>query len=252
VWLILSLFAVGYVVGIIRRRDHWTNELARVNTAMGLVVLASMLIANSPVLDFRKISLSSQLRMVDSGETELRAFDFWYTKQHLARPGYLAMEQMKQDIGDSDPELLARIEEPVRTRFGVSLENNERMWADMRYRPEPFEVPAELKPLIEAYSGSIAASDPVLIRADLDEDGQHEYLLLSLFEYGVGFTQFYYQTDAGWQSGQVYNSAGSYSREGIRELIESGEIAVIEPRFNDLEVGGVVLRPLPRPEQAPE
>ena len=37
---VLSLFAVGYVVGIIRRRDQWTNDLARVNTAMGLVVLA--------------------------------------------------------------------------------------------------------------------------------------------------------------------------------------------------------------------
>jgi hypothetical protein len=251
VWLILSLFAVGYVAGIIRRRDQWTNDLARVNTAMGLVVLAIMLLANSPVLDFRKISLASQLRMVESGETELRAFDFWYTKQHLARPGYRAMEKIKQDIGDSDPELLARIENPVRPGFAVSLEHREEMWANMRYRPEPFEVPAELKPLISAYSGSIAATDTMLIRADLDEDGRHEYLLVSLYDEGVGFTQFYYLTDSGWQSGQLYNSAGPYSRDGTRELIESGEIVVVEPRFKDIDIGGIVLRPLPK-ERPPE
>ena len=251
VWLILSLFAVGYFVGIVRRRDQWTNDLARVNTAMGLVVLAIMLLANSPVLDFRKISLASQLRMVESGETELRAFDFWYTRQHLARPGYLAMEKMKQDIGDTDPELLARIENPARLGPAASVRNDDKMWAKMRYRPEPFEVPADLKPLISAYSGSIAATDPILIRADLNEDGQHEYLLLTLYDDGVGFTQFYYQTDSGWQSGQLYNSAGPYSREGTRDRIENGDIAALEPRFKDIDIGGIVLRPLPK-ERPPE
>jgi len=252
VWLILSLFAVGYVVGIVRRRDQWTNDLAHVNTGMGLVVMTIMLLANSPVLDFRKISLGSQLRMVESGETEFGAFDFWYTKQHLARPGYLAMEKMKQDIGDSDPELLARIENPVRLGFAASLETNEKMWANMRYRPEPFEVPAALKPLMETHSGSIGSADPLLVRADLDEDGQDEYLLLSVHEYGVGFSQFYYLTDAGWQFDQLHNSAWQRHRDGARELIESGDITIVEPRFKDVDIGGIVLRPLPRPEQPPE
>lgn len=252
VWLILTLFAVGYVVGIVRRRDQWTNDLARVNTAMGLVVMVIMLLANSPALDFRKISLASQLRMVDSGETELSAFDFWYTKQHLARPGYLAMEKMKQDIGTSDPELLSRIEDPVRLGIAVSLEDSEKMWANMRYRPEPFEVPAALKPMVETNSRSVLSSDLVMIRADLDEDGQAEYLLLSVHDYGISFSRFYYLTDAGWQSGQLQNTLWQRSRDGTRELIESGEMTTVEPRFKDLDVGGIVLRPLPDEEQSPE
>jgi len=248
VWLILSLFAVGYVVGIVKRRDQWTNDLARVNTAMGLVVMVIMLLANSPVLDFRKISLSSQLGMVESGETELRDFDFWYTKQHLARPGYLAMEKMKQDVGTSNPELLARIEKPVRLGFAVSLENSERMWARMQYRPEPFEIPAALRPMVEANGRTVVSTDLVMIRADLDEDGQDEYLLLSLHDFGIGFTQFYYLTNAGWQSGLLQSSPWQRNREGARELIETGEMTTVEPRFKDLDVGGVVLRPLPNPE----
>ena len=252
VWLILTLFAVGYFVGIVRRRDQWTQDLARVNTAMGLIVMVIMLLANSPVLDFRKISLASQLRMVDSGETELRDFDFWYTKQHLARPGYLAMEKMKQDVGTSDPELLAHIENPVRLAFGTPLANNEKMWTNMQYRPEPFEVPAALKPIMEIHRNAIGKIDPVVIRADLDDDGQDEYLLLVLHDIGIGFTQFYYLTDAGWQSGQLQHTAWQRHGEGIKELIQNGDVTTVEPRFKDLDVGGIVLRPIPGPEQSPD
>jgi hypothetical protein len=95
VWLILTLFAVGYVFGVLRRRDQWTLDLARVNTGMGLVVLAILLLANSPVLDFRKLSMASQLARVEAGEIELREFDFLYARSHLARPGYLALTELK-------------------------------------------------------------------------------------------------------------------------------------------------------------
>jgi len=134
----VTLIAVGYVAGIIRRRSEWTSDLARVNTAMGLVVLAIMLLANSPLLDFRKISLASQLNRVDSGEIELREFDFWYTKNNLARAGYLAMEKMKQEVGDSDPELLNLINNPVNRWGAQRLRSAEDMWASMLYRPESF------------------------------------------------------------------------------------------------------------------
>ena len=245
VWLILSLFAVGYVVGIVRRRDQWTNELARVNTGMGLVVLAIMLLANSPVLDFRKISLSSQLGRVESGEIELQDFDFWYARQNLARPGYLAMEKMKQDIGDSDPELLAKIEQPVRATAAVSVESKEEMWAGMRYRPEPFDVPDALKPIVEVRGRSVRDADPMMIRVDLDDDGQDEYVLLSVYDHGIGFSEFYYLTDRGWLIGQLHNSNWQRDRKKDRELVESGDIDVVEPRFKNLDIGGITLRTTP-------
>ena len=243
VWLVLSLFAVGYVVGIIRRRDQWTNDLARVNTAMGLVVLAIMLLANSPLLDFRKIALASQLRMVESGEKEWHAFDFWYTKHHLARPGYLAMEQLRQDIGDSDPELLGLIENPVYRGLAAATQSSAAMWETMRFRPEPFDVPADLKPLVEQTSVSVRNADLVMIRADLDDDGQDEYVLVSLYDYGVGQTQFYYLTDSGWQSGHLQHIGNQQGRDTTQELIETGEITVVDPRFKDIDIGGIVLRP---------
>lgn len=244
VWLILSLFAAGYVVGIFRRRSDWTSDLARVNTTMGLVVLAIMLLANSPILDFRKISLNSQLGKVESGEIELASFDFWYAKNHLARPGYLAMEEMRQQIGDSDPELLGLINAPVRIAAAVRMQNTEKMWTNMRYRPESFQVPESLKPLIDRHFIAINRGEPVIFRLDLDNDREYEYLLLMLHKHGIGFSQFYYFADEEWHQGNVQHTAWNYGKDDIENLIINGEIEFVEPRFKHVEIGGVSLRPL--------
>ncbi len=244
VWLILTLFAVGYVVGIVRRRDQWTNELSRVNTGMGLVVLAIMLVANSPLLDFRKIALSSQVGMVESGEKEWMDFDFWYARRHLARPGYLVMEDLKRDIGDTDPELLSRIENPPYPGINTTTEARANLWADMQYRPEPFEVPPALRPIVESNTQYMTNNDFVMIRADLDEEGQDEYLLVAIHEYGIGHTQFFFLADGEWISGHLNFTTSPRDRDEAQEQIESGEITLAEPRFKDIEVGDIVFRPL--------
>lgn len=244
VWLVLALFAIGYVVGIVRRRDEWPGELARVNTAMGLVVLGIMVLANSPLLDFRKISLNSQVDRVESGEIALAEFDFWYTRHNLARPGYLAMEKMKAEIGDSDPELLALIDAPAR-HGAATPANIDLFWSKLTYRPVPFDVPSGLKPLIETNAHLIPDHDAVLIQADLDKDGTNEYVLLMAADYGLSVSQFFYRNEHGWQSDYV--NYRILSREGdFRERMRDGEITLTEPRYRNLTVGGVELRPLPK------
>lgn len=243
VWLVLSLFAVGYVVGIVRRRTEWTSDLARVNTAMGLVVLVIMLMANSPLLDFRKISLASQLGRIESGEIGLREFDFWYAKNHLARPGYLAMEKMKQEIGDSDPELLEMINSPVRRMAAVDIRSAHKMWQTMQYRPEPFDVPESLKNVINNNYISRNPGEPLMFRLDLDGDGQNEYLLFLLHEHGIGHSQFYYMSKKGWQAGGLQHVGWAYGGDAAKEMIREGEIEIVDPRFRHVDIGGLVVKP---------
>ena len=83
---LLAMFSTGYAWCIVRRRGGWPQDLGRVNKTLGWVVLALMLLVNSPLLDFRSISLASQFRRVDTGEIDLRDFDFHYARHHLARP----------------------------------------------------------------------------------------------------------------------------------------------------------------------
>ncbi len=243
VWLILTLLAVGYVMGIVRRRAEWTIDLARVNRYMGLVVLAIMILTNSPVLDFRKISLNSQMNRVDAGQIELEEFDFWYAKQHLARPGYLAMEEMKREVGDSDPDLLDLINNPVNRWGAQRMRAAEKMWAEMLYRPEPLDVPAKLKSFISRQYFGTTEGDLVMIQVDLDADGQNEYLLFLLRNYGIAHAQFYYLTEEGWKDGILNHPGNRHARDAVKEMLKSGEISIVDPRFKDLRIGDIFLQP---------
>ena len=245
VWAILALFSLGYVAAILRGRTAWTARLGRVNTAMGLVVLAIMLLANSPLLDFRKISLHSQLGRVEAGEIELSEFDFWYAKNHLARPGYLAMKKMKEEIGDSNPELRAMIDHPVRRRAEQDETDVAKMWAKLVYLPEEFSIPADLRPLVDAtfHSYSYVAGDPVMFRADLDSDGQFEYLLMLLQSYTFGFAEFYYRTDDGWQKGYLQHGWRTLDKEQ-RDQFMKGDFRLVAPRYQEFEIAGITFRPV--------
>ena len=243
VWLILTLLAVGYVMGIVRRRAEWTIDLARVNRYMGLVVLALMILANSPILDFRKISLNSQMNRVDAGQIELEEFDFWYAKQHLARAGYLAMEEMKRQVGDSDPDLLELINNPVNKWGAQRMRAADEMWAEMLYRPEPFDVPGGLKGFIDKQYFGTTEGDPVMVQVDLDGDGQSEYLLFLLQEFGIAYSQFYYLTETGWKGGILNHPGWRYGGKEVHEMIKNGDIVIVDPRFKHLEIGGVHMQP---------
>ncbi len=246
VWLIFTLFAVGYVVGIFRRRDEWTRGLAQVNTAMGIVVLVLMLLVNSPLLDFRKISLASQLDRVESGEIELREFDFWYARNHLARPGYLAMEKIKDDVGDNDPELLQLVTSPARHARGVPMGDSSKFWKDLEYRPAAFDVPENLRTIIGQLGRQPhqAGVDAILFQLDLDDDGQNEYLLLATGQYGISISQFYYLDGERWRSSYLQSASTSRS-EDVLEQLRNGEIKLLEPRFKDVDIGGIRLKPVP-------
>ena len=149
VTILLGMFSCGYLWGIIRRRSAWTTGLAHVNVVMGWVVLALMLLVNSPLLDFRSISLASQLGRVDAGELELNEFDFYYVRRHLARPGFLALQTLIAQLEVSDPELAERISISTGPVWSYKAEIPDDFWERVTFRPERFDVPADLQIFIE-------------------------------------------------------------------------------------------------------
>ena len=113
IWAILAAFSVGYAWGVARRGLRWPETLGRVNVGMGLAVLALMILVNTPLLDFRKISLNSQISRVEREEIEWLDFDFRYSKRHLARPGLRHRQDLLAEIGDTQPALKEIIQRPL-------------------------------------------------------------------------------------------------------------------------------------------
>lgn len=245
VWLFLALFALGYALGAAHLRDNWPNYLARVNTGMGLVILAVLLLANSPLLDFRKISLASQLSRAESTELGLREFDFWYAKNRLARPGYLAIERIKAEIGDSDPELLQIINSPTPRPAAEIDREVSTHWRKVVYRPTRFDVPDPVRQLVDRQFRGTGDRSPVLIRVDLDEDGETEYVLINLYEHGVRSSRFYYRSEGEWLEGNL-GHIWKHQEDEQLERITQGDLRLVDPPFKTIEIGGLRFRPLPK------
>ena len=256
VGVLLAAFSAGYAGCIVRRRGDWPRALGRVNKVLGWALLAVMLLVNSPVLDFRKISLASQLRRVDAGEIELRGFDFHYAREHLARPAWTTMQAFLDAYEESDPELARRIREPAPLpRPPLSAD----FWEGVTYRPEPFEAPAGAREAIERFFFGLDPEahlpdgpyfrppappprqygKPVLIRADLGGDGEPEYVYVVVdpdreYVSGVGV---YRERGGGWRSFVLAMRGPVPEGADPAEILQTGEIEAAAPRFRDLRIG---------------
>ncbi len=232
--LILAAFSIGYTWSIARRRDLWPEGLARVNIAMGWVVLGVMLLVNTPLLDFRKISLASQFERVETGEIPLQDFDFRNARNYMARPAWLRIEALALENEETDPEL-AKL---IRTPAGAEL--SARVWDFVTLRPEPFEVPEDLREVVASEWRPKDHAAMVLIRIDMDEDGESEYVSLSMaLEQDVARGAVYQRDGDAWARHHLV--AVRRSRDISDDLLH-GEIGTVEPALPDLKVGKFLFR----------
>ena len=236
--LLFAAFSIGYTWSIVRHRDRWPAALGRVNVGMGWVVLGVMLLVNTPLLDFRKVSLASQFARVERGEIALRDFDFRYAREQLARPAWLRLEALAEEHETSDPELTALIRPLPPGAPG------ERIWESVTLRPEPFDVPEGLRAIAERewYAGD--RSTVVLIRIDMDGDGEAEYALLNAeaggdYAWGTLFRQ------AGEEWVRFALDASAPAALDVDSTLRQGPVGTVDPALPDLQVGELVFRPEP-------
>ena len=234
VCLLLALFSAGYALGIVRRRVDWPETLGRVNVVMGWVIVALMLLVNTPLLDFRSISLASQFARVERGEIEIHDFDFFYARQRLARPAWLRMQALLDEVGDSDPRLAELIREPRPSRTPVA--DVADLWEGMVYRPEPFDVPEDLRQSIES-SYAAHYEFVVLVAVDLNQDQTLEYVLIGSAEFGALRAEGFYRQGDEWLSLNLTRDVSVSSEIDIELTLQSGEIETIPPEFQVLRIG---------------
>jgi len=235
-----ALFAIGYAGCVIRWRQAWPSRLGRANTAMGWLVLAVMVLVNSPLLDFRAIALASQMQRVEAGAVDLREFDFDYARRHLARPGHLQLQALIDAHESSDPELVRIIKATKRgDRRGQTFDE---LWAGLTYRPAPFEPPPGLR---KAASTTIFGrvpqrhANPTLIRIDLDEDGDFEYVLLSQNRNNDDLVEaeLFFREGEAWSNRALVTSRATPDDVDVTAALREGEIRKAEPQFKDLKLG---------------
>ena len=268
---ILALFSLGYLWGVIRYRAEWPRITAPVNVATVCVILAVLLLQNTPVLDFRAISTKSQLARVESSEIEAAEFDFRYAMRELARPGHLVAEELVAELG-FDPRqqipttaFVAEDGLQIEPSEGWTLHRSDAepperdLWAEVSYRPEPFTVPDGAREAIDENPWLVARlANPTLLRVDLDGDpAWEEYLLLGMrrsefpgwrelpphvSHHLVAYAIVH--ADDGWNvvplSGGGGNNSALGDAEPVLELLRDPPLALLRPHYNHVRIGETI------------
>lgn len=257
---VLLLFSLGYAWGVLRHRTLWTTILPRANVAVLWTLLALVLLANSPLLDFRAISVGSQFARLESGETTIEEMDLAYVGKHLARPGYLRLDALATEAESTQPELATRIRAWAFPGDGHSKDD---FWGVLHMHPEPFPIPDDLRPFVEeaAKKRRIPPESAVFAALDLDGDGALEYVLidgsarwrssvqgLGFYREGDGWKQAYLgvrSTHASHESGSSEETFGPRPPQR-RVWLRRQPISAAPPpsRFDDVRVGEMTLEVL--------
>ena len=249
---LFGLLSVAYAWHVVSRGDAWPRGLPGVNTAVGWLVLAAMLLVNTPLLDFRSISLASQWQRVESGKLALRDFDFFYAKTDLARPGWQKMQALIAEYETTDPTLARVIREPrALPRVPAGPLGPER------HRPRTLEVPPDARQAANRLlDGPLAwdinwprqdADAPATwIGVDLDADGEQDYVLIWPAEDSVVGIHVHL-VDAAWRAALLVPRNALPPGTDVPAMLRDGEIRTVERTVRDLKIGDLVLSRPPEP-----
>jgi hypothetical protein len=186
---IASLYALCYALAALWRRGGWMQLLRPVNVGTALVLAATSILIQLPVLDPMRLSAESQLARLLDRRVTAASFDFATLEFELGYRGREALERLAAAGGHPE-------HEAIRTEIAyVRAANNawearekkaerEKPRAPMRFTVSPPDL--RVPPGLEAWLASggwadncAAELDCLLISADFDSSGTREYCLLT-------------------------------------------------------------------------
>ena len=243
VWLLLAVFTLGYVWGIIRHRDNWLDNLSRVNVVGGLVVMVAVLLTNSPLLDFRKMSVDSQLARLEAGEVEVEDFDIHYFKHNLAKPGYLALQQLKTQYQETYATFVLKIDALYTRDKDISTEIDKETFLsalEILGGSPPDDLLNRIFENETENSWLIPHTDNYyLFAVELNNDELAEYVLLKKRRQVNEITLYVFDKDR-WvrRSLRATEGYGVNNLELFLEDVKAQNIHYAKPEWDQLEVGG--------------
>lgn len=238
--VLMALFSLGYAVIVCWRRDDWSSNLPGINRRMSWVVLASLLVTASPLLDFRSVSAWSQFSRIESGEVLVEDLDLDdIDRELLGRPGRVKLQALLESLDESDPQaalaLRERLVDEERTGWGP------RQQARIVMRPERFEVPLNLAEKIDGYN---TPKPDLLFRVDLG--GGEATEVVAVWVEARGKTESLCLT---WRNGEWVSCGRARiyvtgrSREDLLHELSTADYTALVPQtaYKRLRVGELVL-----------
>lgn len=239
IWAIISCFSVGYLFAIFKLRDGWLAKLGRINVVVGWILMALLLAVNSPLLDFRKLTVSNQMTRLDEKEATEKSFDVNYFRYQLARPGYLALLRIKEDLTDKYPNLVLRIE-------GLGMfernEDSSKLLEMFSKRIEGRKLAPDsliqflFNRLEQEHWLNQNAVGYYLAPLDLNGDGKDEFIYFTETADSVD-ARLCFQEENQWKMTYLTSKMKSKNLT-LLDAIKAGDLVPVQPKWNDVLING--------------
>lgn len=247
-WSIFAAFSFAYLFSILKLRDKWLHQLSWVNVRLGLIVFALMLLVNSPALDFRKITVASQMQRLETGLVSLADFDYSYLRRSLAKPGYDALQTLKTKIEESNPEIALKISSLYNDKNDTSNTEAKKAFLDAlngRTPDTPTSLTDEMYNVITKNSWRTQNNlSYQLLQINLNEDVSAEYILVEERTTDIVITVFYKESEE-WshrnlnniQTESLNKKAREAQKKELMQALKTKDYIAVKPAWKNLKIG---------------
>lgn len=240
VGLLLTLYAIGYASSQLARRG-WMLRVPSTNWAVCAVGILAAVALISPMTDAHRISVQSQLALLESGTVTDKKFD-WRALAQMGRYGHEALGGIVQQGGERadlaskalrDATFNARREKPLtaaefRRSLTVLPKDSEPAGSWLEWMVK--------EPSWAARRCARYAGDCLIWVTDLDGDGANEVLLIMSQGTDPSDLTMYTLEAANWKAVDYAHGGGSHTLEAWRTAIEAGRVKLVKPRWPDLKL----------------
>jgi len=233
-WTVLSVFTLGYTGGIARARSRWRDWMGKVNEYGLFAVLGIALLANSPFLDFRKVSLSSQISRIEDQGFDWRQFDFRYAQAALGRPAWMLREDLIKQYAETNPDLAEYIRHPPYRSTPSYLDWEQQL---VRY-PQDLDLPQGVLARLQTLAQPQIRQH--VFETQLRFDGATSYLLMTELSSDFVTLSLIDRAASGeWRVRDMRSEAGEVPNRATLEAMNAGAAEIDYPTYRALSIDGV-------------
>ena len=244
--MVLAGFVFSYAYFLIRNHNNWLSYFAKTNRIMAIVVAVACLLITSPIIDFRKITVSDQLSRLKQGEISSKNFDYKYFYFELGKAGYTALLELR-DTNKSNQKMVTVIDNTLKMKnrwdiLKIKIKTASELSGYLPVYPATQKAPEELLEFIynnkNLYANcNVSPAKCFLLAVDINADKQKEYMLFKNASYS-GYTKVFGYKNHQWTIVGSATNSHYFKSNKFKEAIETGQYQVIEHNWKDLLIDG--------------
>lgn len=192
--LLLSSYAAGYVIALLRRLPPWLATVETVNRRLAWAVVATVLAMHTPMLDPLHLSADAQARRLLAGTVAVEDFDFCFLHRELGSAGQRALDRLAAASAHPQGEAIRQAVDEAR---GGACDRSTRPLPVLEMLDPKLPVPEGLAEAVRTDRGYITATQPLPVAAlELDAAGDGPEYLVFWPNEAIG----YGRAGDGWQA----------------------------------------------------